>query len=74
MGEESDRIKRHIDEKRGDLGAHLNELEYRVKSAADWRTQVRKQPAVATALAFGGGVLLALMLPVARRYRDSTLA
>jgi len=62
MGEESDQIKRHIDEKRDQLGAHINELEYRVKSATDWRAQVQKQPAKAMAVAFGGGLLLALLV------------
>jgi ElaB/YqjD/DUF883 family membrane-anchored ribosome-binding protein len=62
MGEESDQIKKHIEEKRQELGAHLNELEYRVKSATDWRTRVREQPLKAVAAAFGGGLLLALML------------
>ena len=62
MGEATDQIKQHIDAKRDELGAHLNELEYRVKSAADWRTQVRKQPGKALAAAFGGGLVLALMM------------
>jgi len=62
MGEESDQIKKHIEERRQDLGAQLNELEYRVKSATDWRAQVTKQPGKAAAVAFGGGLLLALML------------
>jgi ElaB/YqjD/DUF883 family membrane-anchored ribosome-binding protein len=62
MGEESDQIKKHIDEKRQELGAHLNELEYRVKSATDWRAQVLKHPEKAAGAAFGVGLLLALML------------
>jgi len=62
MGEESDQIKKHIEEKRQELGAHLNELEYRVKSAIDWRAQVRRQPGKAVAAAFGAGLLLVLML------------
>jgi ElaB/YqjD/DUF883 family membrane-anchored ribosome-binding protein len=62
MGEATDQIKRHIEEKRDELGAHLNELEYRVKSAADWRAQVLKQPKKAMGIAFGGGMLLALMM------------
>jgi len=62
MGEESEQIKKHIEERRQELGAHLNELEYRVKSATDWRNQVRKQPGKALAAAFGGGLLLAFML------------
>ena len=61
MGTESDQIKQHIDDRRVQLGAHLNELEYRVKSAADWRAHVRKQPGKAAMLAFGVGVLVALM-------------
>jgi hypothetical protein len=67
MGTESDQIKRHIDEKREQLGAHLNELEYRVKTVTDWRAQVLKQPGTAVAIAFGGGLLLALMLPLGSR-------
>jgi len=62
MGEESDEIKKHIDAKREELGAHLNELEYRVKSATDWRGQVNRQPGKAMAMAFGGGLVLALLM------------
>jgi ElaB/YqjD/DUF883 family membrane-anchored ribosome-binding protein len=62
MGAESDEIKRHIEEKREQLGAHLNELEYRVKTVTDWRAQVSKHPREAVAAAFGGGLLLALLL------------
>ena len=62
MGAESDQIKKHIEEKREELGAHLNELEYRVKSVSDWRAQVQKHPGPAMAVAFGGGLLLALAL------------
>jgi hypothetical protein len=66
MGEEADRIKKHIEAKRYDLSAHLNELEYRVKNAADWRAQVMRRPAAAAAVAFIGGLLLALILPAGR--------
>jgi hypothetical protein len=62
MGADSDQIKKHIEDKREELGAHLNELEYRVKSATDWRAQVQKRPGPAMAIAFGGGLLLALTL------------
>ena len=61
MGQDSDQIKRHIDEMREELGAHLNELEYRVKSATDWGAQLLNHPGKAMALAFGGGFLLALL-------------
>ena len=47
MGEESDQIKKHIEDKRQELGAHLNELEYRVKSATDWRAQMPARAAPA---------------------------
>jgi ElaB/YqjD/DUF883 family membrane-anchored ribosome-binding protein len=62
MGEESDQIKKHIEEKRHELGTHLNELEYRVQSVTDWRMQVRHHPGTALGIAFGGGLLLALLL------------
>lgn len=62
MGAESDAIKRHIEAKRDELGSHLNELEYRVKEVTDWRAQVAKRPGQAMAIAFGGGLLLALAL------------
>ena len=62
MGAESDQIKKHIEEKRDELGTHLNELEYRVKSTADWRTQVARHPWPALAIAFAGGMLLAFKL------------
>ena len=61
MGAESDQIKKHIEDKREELGAHLNELEHRVKSATDWRTHVRRRPGTAVAVAFGAGLVLALM-------------
>jgi ElaB/YqjD/DUF883 family membrane-anchored ribosome-binding protein len=61
MGSETDQIKKHIDERRQELGAHLHELEYRVKSTTDWRAQVRKQPGKAAAVAFAVGLILALI-------------
>ena len=62
MGSQSDEVKRHIEEKRGELGARLNELEYRVKSAADWHVQVRRHPWKAAAGAFAAGMLLAYVI------------
>ena len=60
MAENSDQIKQHIAEQRTVLTQNLNELEYRVKGAFDWRHQFQKHTALALGLAFGGGVLLGL--------------
>jgi hypothetical protein len=62
MGESSDEIERHIREIRHDLGNNLNELEYKVKSAFDWRAQFEERPGTMLALAFAGGVLLSGLL------------
>ena len=43
MGEESDQIKKHIGDMRDELGAHLNELEYRVKSAGEEHERVMRE-------------------------------
>ncbi len=61
MGSESDEVKRHIEEKREELGAYLNELEYRVKSAADWHVQVQRHPWKAVAGAFAAGLVVAFV-------------
>ena len=61
MGETTSQIESHIENKRGDLGSNLQELEDKVKSATDWRQQFQKNPMTMVALAFGGGVLLASM-------------
>jgi len=44
------------------LGANLEELETKVKDAADWKHHFRNRPMTMIGLAFGGGVLLAAML------------
>jgi ElaB/YqjD/DUF883 family membrane-anchored ribosome-binding protein len=62
MGPEADEIRKHIEAKRDELGAHLNELEYRVKHITDWRAQALEHPGKALGVAFGAGVLLALVL------------
>ena len=52
----------HIEQTRESLGSHLEELEQKVKSAADWRKQFQTRPVTLLGLAFGGGVVLAAVL------------
>ena len=44
MGQKSDQIERHIRETRNDLSENFSELEEKVKSAVDWRTQFEERP------------------------------
>ncbi len=59
MAESSDQIKQHIEGERGALSANLNELEYRVKNAVDWRAWFNDNVAAALGVAFGIGLVLA---------------
>jgi hypothetical protein len=61
MGETTDQIERQIEQKRNELSENFNELEQKVKSAVDWRTQFEEHPGTMLAIAFGGGALLAAM-------------
>lgn len=71
MGETSDQIERHIQRTRDDLSDNLSELEVRVKSAFDWRTQFAERPGTMLAVAFGGGALLSALLPRRSAHRRS---
>ena len=62
MGETTDQIERQIEQKRNQLSENFTELEQKVKSAVDWRTQFEERPGTMLAIAFGGGVLLSAML------------
>ena len=62
MGETTDQIESHIENRREDLGSNLNELEQKVKAVTDWRQQFQKNPKTMIGAAFGGGVLLASMM------------
>jgi hypothetical protein len=62
MGETTSQIEAHIEDIRKDLGANLQEVEDRVKSATDWRQHFQARPMTMLGIAFGGGVLLATML------------
>jgi hypothetical protein len=58
MGESTDQIETHIRSERDDLQSNLEELEDRVRAAADWRKQFRRHPAAMLGLAVAGGVLI----------------
>jgi hypothetical protein len=60
MNETTEQIETHIRQTREDLSANLNELEQKVKTAADWRHHYAKSPGTFLAAAVGGGLLLAL--------------
>ena len=55
MGERADQIEQQINETRNELSENFNELEEKVKSAFDWRTQFEERPVTMMAVAFGGG-------------------
>jgi hypothetical protein len=62
MGQTTDQIENQIESTREDLKSNLQELETRVKTAADWRHYFVEHPGAMMAAAFGGGVLLASMV------------
>jgi hypothetical protein len=62
MGETTDQIENHIENKREDLQSNLRELEHKVKSATDWRQQFQNHTGTMVAAAFGGGMLVSTMV------------
>jgi hypothetical protein len=62
MGQTTDQIASDIDQTRAELKSNLEELETRVKSAADWRAQFRKHPGPMVVAAVLGGALLSSMI------------
>ncbi len=60
MGEEPKLIRAHIDRQREQLGENLDDLEYRVKQAKDWRVWLSRNPALALGAAFAAGLYVAL--------------
>ena len=66
MGQTTDQIENHIETKREDLKSNLQELETRVKTAADWRHYFQNHTGTMVAAAFGGGVLLSTMVGKAK--------
>jgi hypothetical protein len=71
MGERPDQIERQIAETRSELRDNVGELQDKVKSAVDWRTQFREHPGTLLAVAFGGGVVLSALLPPPSRPRKA---
>src|SRR3569833_1014761 len=67
MGETTNQIEHHIENKRADLRSNLQELESKVHAATDWRHYFRQYTGTMVAAAFGGGVLLSAMLGKDRR-------
>lgn len=72
MGQTADQIETHIERTRDNLGSNITELEQKVKSATDWKHYFRNNPMTMMGVAFGGGVLLAVMLGNGRRHRART--
>jgi hypothetical protein len=72
MAEKPDQIEKHIASTRSELGSHLQELEDKVKQAADWKTYYERSPMTMLGLAFGGGVMLAGLLGGGRRPAPAT--
>jgi hypothetical protein len=70
MGETTDQIESHIENKREDLQSNLRELEHKVKSATDWRQQFQNHTGTMVAAAFGGGMLVSTMVGRNRRTRS----
>jgi hypothetical protein len=62
MGKTADQIVSDIDLTREELKSNLEELETRMKSVTDWRTQFERHPGKMAAAALVGGVLLSMML------------
>jgi hypothetical protein len=71
MGERPDQIERQIAETRSELSDNFSELQDKVKSAVDWRTQFQEHPGTLLAVAFGGGVVLSALLPSSSRRRKA---
>lgn len=71
MGEKPDQIERHIYEKRNELGENINELQQKVKTEVDWRTQFDRRPLAMVGIAFGGGLLLSMLIGRSRNSHDS---
>jgi hypothetical protein len=67
MGEKPDQIERHIQHQRTELEDNISELEDKVKSAFDWRTQFEERPAMFLGAAFLGGAVVSALLPSTSR-------
>ena len=71
MGQTANQIETHIERTRNNLGSNLHELEYKIKSATDWKHHFQNSPMTMLGVAFGGGVFLATVLSGGKRRRRS---
>lgn len=60
MVERTAQIESHIEATREHLGANLDALEQKIKSATDWREHFERHPMTLAGAAFAGGVVLAM--------------
>jgi hypothetical protein len=72
MDQTPDQKERHIEETRHRLSDDISELEEKVKSTLDWRAQFKARPGTMLAVAFGGGALLAGLIPPIRSSSTSS--
>lgn len=61
MDSTTEELAAKIDNSRAELRSNLQQLEHKVKSAADWRQHLVNHPGLLMAAAFGGGALLGLV-------------
>jgi hypothetical protein len=73
MGQTSVDIRNEVDRARARLGANLNELQYRIKSELDLRTQFRRHPWAFFGAAFGLALLIGLAISGGSRRRAQAL-
>lgn len=71
MGEEPRVIVDHIEKERAQLNDAVDEIEARVKKAADWRQHFRRKPAMGLALAFSAGLAASVTLTAATVSRSA---
>lgn len=64
MAEQPNEIERDIERSRDRLRENLQALESKVKESTDWRTYLDRYPLAALGIAFGGGLLLARVVPI----------
>jgi hypothetical protein len=73
MVETTAQIETHIERTREHLGANLEVLERKVRSATDWRAYFRSSPTTLLGAAFAGGVALAMATSTRHRRRGERI-
>lgn len=61
MGQATSQIEAQIVGARAELGANLQELEQKMKSATDWKYHFRSNPMPMLGVAMGGGLVMAAL-------------